>query len=113
MDFSSVKIEFSIFWVIFRNRKFHPKIFVVPRSSLPLHPKWLCGISRSGCYADHIASPIDPDKRYVLFGQPRQHIERNAPGAVQENDALRNGELAFEEVIKLLLLRIMGQAVAD
>ena len=78
--------------------------------SLPLHSKRICSIARLGCYTDNLTSPIDPDKRHILFGEPSKHVKRDAARAIENNDPIRDRRLTFEEPIGFLFLGIMGEA---
>ena len=59
-----------------------------------------------------VSSPIDFDERDPLLVEPSQYIEGDAAAAVQHDDPRGQVGVAFEVAIGLLLLRIVGEAVA-
>ena len=60
-----------------------------------------------------IARPIDFDQRHFLLVEPGQDVEGDAAAAVQHDDPRRQVGIAFEVAVGFLLLRIVGEAVAD
>ena len=78
-----------------------------------------CDAVAVGCEAvaaddnDSVAGPVDLDERHVLLVEPGQHIEGDASATVQHDDPRRKVRVALEVAVAFLLLRIVGEAVAD
>ena len=68
-------------------------------------------IAADDCY--RVSGPIDLDQRHFLLVEPGQHVKGDAAAAVQHDDPRRQVRVAFEVAVGLLLLRIVGEAVAN
>ena len=96
-----------------RVAKLHALSPVRSRFRLPCNSVSIRGETVAADHSHRVPGPIDFDQRNILLLQPRQHAERDVAAAVQHDDPRRKVGVAFEEAIGLLLLRVMGEAVAD
>jgi hypothetical protein len=68
----------------------------------------------TGGHRNDAAPPVYPHQRHIPLGEPGEDVERDVAASVQDDDdALGDRKLAFEEAIVFLLLRMMREAIPN
>ena len=106
-------IQPSIFFAIKRVAKLHALASVRSRFGLPCNAIAIGGEAIAAGDHRDVASPVDLDERHLLLVEPREHVEGDAAAAVQHDDARRKVGVGFEVAVGFLLLRIVGEAIAN